>query len=85
VGREEVARILSRFGVPITQDQGKVLFETLGETIDYLEFLKLLDLGSRLPTAGRLPTANLARKGVQVEIVSPSRHGTRNSVRAVKP
>ena len=85
VGREEVARILSRFGVPITQDQGKVLFETLGETIDYLEFLKLLDLSSRLPTAGRLPTANLARKGVQVEIVSPSRHGTRNSVRALKP
>lgn len=54
VGREEVARILARFGVPITQDQGRALFETLGDSIDYLDFVRLLDLGSR---ASRLPTA----------------------------
>lgn len=56
VGKEEVARILARFGLPITQDQGKMLFESLGDSIDYLEFVRLLDLGSRpsrLPTAAR--------------------------------
>ena len=84
VGREEVARILSRFGVPITQDQGKVLFETLGDSVDYLDFLKLLDLGSRRPTAGRLPTANL-RKGPQVELISPSRRGTGSTSKSNRP
>ena len=84
VGREEVARILSRFGVPITQDQGKVLFETLGDSVDYLEFLRLLDLGSRRQTAGRLPTSNL-RKGAQVELISPSRRGTASTSKTHRP
>ena len=66
VGREEVARVLARFGVPITQDQGRALFETLGDSIDYLDFVRLLDLGSRasrLPTtARRLATARSNRR-----------------------
>jgi Ca2+-binding EF-hand superfamily protein len=76
VGREELARILHVFGVPITQDQSKILFENLGDSMDYSDFVRLLDTGSRRPTATkRLPTGNLTAReyrtrGAQVEIIS---------------
>jgi hypothetical protein len=65
VGKEEVARILARFGVPVTQDQGRALFDTLDTSIDYLDFVRLLDLGSRrsrLPTAAGRQQTSLSRK-----------------------
>ena len=63
VGKEEVARILARFGVPVTQDQGRALFDTLDTSIDYLDFVRLLDLGSRrLPTAAGRQATSLSRK-----------------------
>jgi len=84
VGREEVARILSLFGVPITQDQGKLLFEDIGVSMDYSDFVRLLDFGgSRRPTAApgaspgqRLGTGCATSRGAQVEVISPSRRGT---------
>lgn len=89
VGREEVARILSKFGVPITQDQGKVLFENVGISMDYLDFVRMIDLGSRRPTVSpgatlgqRLGTGSFTSRNAQVEVISPSRRGTGKAFRA---
>ena len=87
VGRVEVSRILSNFGVPISQDQATVLFQGCGDHIDYLDFLKLLDVDSRRSTAAseRLRTGNLFQalggKVTQVEVISPSRRGTSRGFR----
>jgi len=72
------------------QDQGKVLFADIGVSMDYSDFVRLLDFGgSRRPTAGpgashgqRLGTGCVTSRGAQVEVISPSRRGTGKTFKA---
>ena len=82
VGRVEVARILANFGVPIVEDEGRSLIAALGDSIDYLDFARLLHGSSQQSTATsqRLPNGRITTRGAQVEVISPSRNASARAI-----